>query len=109
MKSLRSYHARASVKAEILDLLRDAEILLTKELFYQCESALDKARELASVYEYDHLLLEILNTRRNLELARGSSQGGSLRGRRGYCRRGEHHEQDREPEDASAHQASSRW
>ena len=65
LKNLRNFH-RTSRYAEIHDLLRNAEILYNKELYTLCRQEIDKAHRLALAYEFDVLLLEILDWKKKL-------------------------------------------
>lgn len=70
LKSLRNYHHKMSKTAEITDLIRDIEILFSKELFDQCYFAIQKAEKLAADYEKLGLLSEILDWKRKLYLSK---------------------------------------
>ena len=70
LKSLRNYHHKISKTAEITDLIRDIEILFTKELFDQCYFTIQKAEKLAIHYEKLALLAEILDWKRKLYLSK---------------------------------------
>ena len=75
LKSLRNYHHKVSKTAEITDLIRDIEILFTKELFDQCYFTIQKAEKLAARYEKLSLMIEILNWKRKLYLSKfGANQ-----------------------------------
>ena len=70
LKSLRNYHHKISKTAEITDLIRDIEILFTKELFDQCYYTIQKAEKIAISYEKFGLLSEILDWKRKLYLSK---------------------------------------
>jgi len=73
MKALRNYHSDSSVESTILDLLKDAELLFDKELYDLCHSKIQKAEELAGIYEKLPLLVEVLMWKRKLFLAISST------------------------------------
>jgi len=73
MKALRNYHTDSSVESTILDLLKDAELLFDKELYDLCHSKIQKAEELAGIYEKLPLLVEVLMWKRKLFLAISST------------------------------------
>ncbi len=66
LKSLRIYHHKISKSAEILDLLKDIEILFAKELFDQCFYAIKKAEKMSTRYEKFFLKGEVLQWKRKL-------------------------------------------
>ncbi|MDN5203840.1 hypothetical protein QQ008_20785 [Fulvivirgaceae bacterium BMA10] len=68
LKSLRSYHSKISKNAELKDLLRDVEILFSKELFNHCHYTLLKAERIAKEYENHTAHIEILEWQRKLTL-----------------------------------------
>ncbi len=75
LKCLRNYHHKISKNAEILDLIRDIEILYSKELFDQCYYTIEKAEKLALKFEKLPLLHEIIGWKRKLYLAKfGANQ-----------------------------------
>ena len=76
LKSLRNFHTGMSKEAELNELLRDAEILLRRELFDQCEHVLAKAQRLACEYEKHQYLVAIYEWQRKLLLSRA---GGGQR------------------------------
>lgn len=71
LKSLRNYHSKISVDAELKELLREVEILYRKELFEQCSDALTKAERISKELENQTALLEIKNWQRKLLLTKG--------------------------------------
>ncbi|KAB2842883.1 MAG: hypothetical protein F9K45_06600, partial [Melioribacteraceae bacterium] len=71
LKSLRNFHSKISVDAELKDLLREIEILYRKELFEQCFDALMKAERISKELENQTSLLEIKNWQRKLLLTKG--------------------------------------
>lgn len=77
LRSLRNFHANASIDSELKDLLRDIEILFKRELFDQCQNSIAKAEEIASSHEKHYSLLEIYDWKRKLALLR--SRAGKSR------------------------------
>src|ERR1044072_3299219 len=74
LESLRIYHRGHSSFSDVLDLLREVEILHGKELYDLALQKLAKAEQLAMRYERIALLLEVLAWKRKLLLA--SVEGG---------------------------------
>ena len=70
LKSLRNYHQKISIDAEIKDLLREVEILFRKDLLDPCHYTLEKADKLATTHEKMHYFPEIGSWKRKLLLAR---------------------------------------
>ncbi len=70
LKCLRNYHHKISKTAEILDLIRDIEILYSKELFDQCFYTIEKAEKLAIKFEKLSLTHEIASWKRRLYLSK---------------------------------------
>ena len=70
LKSLRNYHHKISKTAEIIDLIRDIEILFARELFDQCYFTIQKADKLAIKYEKFSLMIEISDWKRKLYLTK---------------------------------------
>ncbi|MDQ3021506.1 MAG: hypothetical protein M3R36_13195 [Bacteroidota bacterium] len=75
LKSLRLYHSEKSKLNELMDILRDVQILFDKSLFKQCRKLLDKARKIAETYEKHAQLLAVLDWEKTL--ARTSSYANS--------------------------------
>ncbi|MDZ4713319.1 MAG: hypothetical protein SGI89_13485 [bacterium] len=61
LKSLRLYHADKSKLNELIDILRDVQILYDKSLFRQCRKLLDKAKKIAYTYEKHSQILAVLD------------------------------------------------
>lgn len=81
LKSLRNFHTDNSIHAQLLDLLRDIEILFRKELYDNCSYRIDKAQKLAMHHEKGALLLEVLGWKRKLimtQAAYGSQEINTL-------------------------------
>jgi hypothetical protein len=66
LKSLRMYNSEKPGITEIIDLLRDVQILFEKSLYKQCRKLLARARKLAEKYERYIQLLEILDWEKTL-------------------------------------------
>ena len=73
LKSLRNYHSNISKEAEIKDLLRNIEILFSKELFNHCRYELRKAEKLAIAFEDFTSLIAIQKWKRQLLFATGKN------------------------------------
>ncbi len=69
LRSLKNFHARNSVHATLLELLREIEILFVKELYDLCFQRLDKALVLAERFEKFSLHVELLTWHRKLIVA----------------------------------------
>lgn len=74
LKSLRLYHSEKSKLNELMDTLRDVQILHDKSLYKQCRKLLEKAKKIASTYEKHSQVLAILDWEKTL--ARTSSYTG---------------------------------
>lgn len=61
LKSLRLYHSEKSKLNELIDILRDVQILYEKSLFKQCRKLLDKAKKIAYTYEKHSQILAVLD------------------------------------------------
>ncbi|MCE2894412.1 MAG: hypothetical protein LW721_08225 [Flammeovirgaceae bacterium] len=66
LRALKSFHARNSVNATLLELLREIEILFAKELFDLCFLRLEKALSLTERFEKFPLQVELLTWHRKL-------------------------------------------
>lgn len=51
LKSLTAYHAKTSINAQVLDMLRSVEVLYEKGFYKQCEKLLSKVKKLCRDYE----------------------------------------------------------
>lgn len=78
LKSLRNYHSTISVDAEIKSLLRNVEILFVKELYDLSFSELKKAEKLATNFENQTALLEIINWKKKFQLTKSGTDIESL-------------------------------
>jgi hypothetical protein len=66
LKSLRLYYSEKSKLNELMDLLRDVQILYDKSLFKQCRKHLDKAKKIAYKFEKHAQILAILDWEKTL-------------------------------------------
>ncbi len=66
LKSLRAYHSQISTDGRLKEMLRNIEILYAKGLYKQCESILEKARQIAYKYEKLVRILELIDWERKL-------------------------------------------
>lgn len=71
LKSLRLYHSEKSKLNELMDILRDVQILYDKSLYKQCRKLLERAKKIALTYEKYSQLLAVLDWEKTL--ARTSS------------------------------------
>lgn len=78
LKSLRNYHSTISADAEIKSLLRNVEILFVKELYDASFSELKKAEKLATKFENQTALLEIINWKKKFQLTKSGTDVESL-------------------------------
>lgn len=78
LRSLRNYYADDTIQGQLLDLLRDIEILFRKELYDACLYKIAKAEKIAVNYEKGALLAEVLGWKRKLMVVKGSIGGKSL-------------------------------
>jgi hypothetical protein len=75
LRSLRNYHSNDSVSGQILNLLRDTDILYRRELYEASLLKIEKAEKLALRYEKIVLLLEVLQWKRKLLLTQAGPAG----------------------------------
>ena len=66
LKSLRLYYSEKSKLNELMDTLRDVQILYDKSLFRQCIKHLEKAKKIAYAYEKYAQILAILDWEKTL-------------------------------------------
>ena len=78
LKSLRNYHSTISADAEIKSLLRNVEILFVKELYESSFIELKKAEKLATNFENQTALLEIINWEKKFRLTQSGTDIESL-------------------------------
>ncbi|WP_299213348.1 hypothetical protein [uncultured Aquimarina sp.] len=69
LQSLRNYHARISIQAELTDILRNIEILFHKGLYTICESELNRAEKKAVHFQQDLLLFQLRDWKRKVHQA----------------------------------------
>lgn len=69
LQSLRNYHARISRNAELIDIIRNVEILYHKGQYPICESELKRAEKKAANYQQDLLLYQIYDWKRKVHQA----------------------------------------
>ncbi|MFK8006736.1 MAG: hypothetical protein AB8H03_10205 [Saprospiraceae bacterium] len=78
LKSLRNYHSTISADAEIKSLLRNVEILFVRELYEASFSELRKVEKLATKFENQTALLEIINWKKKFQLTKSGTDVESL-------------------------------
>jgi len=66
LKSLRLYNSEKSKLNELIDILRDVQILYDKTLYRQCRKLLDRAKKIAYTYERHAQILAILDWEKSL-------------------------------------------
>lgn len=66
LKSLRLFHSERSKLNELMDILRDVQILFDKSLYKQCRKLLDKAKKIAYTYEKHSHILAVLDWEKTL-------------------------------------------
>ncbi|MBX7043995.1 MAG: hypothetical protein K1X85_13950 [Ignavibacteria bacterium] len=66
LKSLRLYHSENTKLNELMDILRDVQILYDKSLYKQCRKLLDKAKKIAVRYEKHAQILAVLDWEKTL-------------------------------------------
>lgn len=66
LKSMRLYNSEKSRLNELMDLLRDVQMLYDKSLFKQCQKLLDKAKKIAYAYEKYAQILAIIDWEKTL-------------------------------------------
>ncbi|GAA4275162.1 hypothetical protein U6A24_17485 [Aquimarina gracilis] len=69
LQSLRNYHSRISRNAELIDIIRNVEILYHKGQYPICESELKRAEKKAVNYQQDLLLYQIYDWKRKVHQA----------------------------------------
>jgi hypothetical protein len=80
LKSLKDFHNGRSVNDELLELIRDIEILFDKELYGACHYKIQKAEMLALKNEKLALLHEILSWKRKLVLVMSAGNRKEVNG-----------------------------
>ncbi len=66
LQSLRNYHSRISRNAELIDIIRNVEILYHKGQYQICESELKRAEKKATSFQQDLLLFQIYDWKRKI-------------------------------------------
>ncbi len=66
LQSLRNYHSKISRNAELIDIIRNVEILYHKGQYPICESELKRAEKKATNYQQDLLLFQIYDWKRKV-------------------------------------------
>lgn len=66
LQSLRSYHSKLSVNTELIDIIRNVEVLYHKGLYEICLSELDRAEKKASHFENKIILFQLLDWKRKV-------------------------------------------
>ncbi len=66
LQSLRSYHSRISKNAELIDIIRNVEILFHKGQYSICQSELNRAEKKAKNFQQDLLLFHIQDWKRKV-------------------------------------------
>ncbi|WP_271768665.1 hypothetical protein [Aquimarina algiphila] len=69
LQSLRSYHSRISKNAELMDIIRNVEILYHKGQYSICKSELNRAEKKAKNFQQDMLLFHIEDWKRKVHQA----------------------------------------
>ncbi|WP_062057069.1 hypothetical protein [Aquimarina longa] len=69
LQSLRNYHSRVSKNAELMDIIRNVEILYHKGLYTICLSELSRAEKKATNFQQDVLLFHIYDWKRKVHQA----------------------------------------
>ncbi|MBQ0735809.1 hypothetical protein [Aquimarina celericrescens] len=69
LQSLRNYHTRVSRNAELIDIIRNIEILYHKGQYEICESELKRAEKKATNFQQDLLLFQIYDWKRKVHQA----------------------------------------
>ncbi|SEK70085.1 hypothetical protein SAMN04487910_0901 [Aquimarina amphilecti] len=69
LQSLRNYHSRISIQAELTDIMRNVEILFHKGLYTICNSELNRAEKKAINFQQNILLFQIKDWKRKVHQA----------------------------------------
>ncbi len=67
LKSMRAYHSKSNVRAELTAILQDANFLFDRGLYNQSYKMVKKGIELAVVYEKFNFLLELLQLEQKID------------------------------------------
>ncbi|SHJ46754.1 hypothetical protein [Aquimarina spongiae] len=79
LQSLRNYHAKISKNTELLDILRNVEILFHKGQYTICDSELKRAEKKAKSFQQDTLLFHIQDWKRKVYQALNPQDFETLR------------------------------
>ncbi len=79
LQSLRNYHAKISKNTELLDIIRNVEILFHKGQYTICASELKRAEKKAKSFQQDTLLFHIQDWKRKVHQALYPQDFESLR------------------------------
>ncbi|WP_142784134.1 hypothetical protein [Changchengzhania lutea] len=66
LNSLRNYHSQLSVQSELIDILRNVEILYNKGLYEICQSELQRAEKKAIQFQLNTLHIQIIDWKRKI-------------------------------------------
>ena len=69
LQSLRNYHSKTSKNAELLDIIRNVEILFQKGQYTICQSELSRAEKKAKNFQQNMLLFHIQDWKRKVHQA----------------------------------------
>jgi hypothetical protein len=64
LKSLKNFTAKQSVKTQIIELIKDVDLLFQKELYNLCLVKIKRAEKLSKDFEFYGLYQEVLNQKR---------------------------------------------
>ncbi|MHA7055662.1 hypothetical protein ACWGOQ_0000465 [Aquimarina sp. M1] len=79
LQSLRNYHTKISRNAELIDIIRNVEILFHKGQYTICISELKRAEKKAKNFQNDLLLFHVQDWRRKVHQATYPQDFGTLR------------------------------
>ena len=79
LQSLRNYHSKISTKTELLDIIRNVEILFHKGQYTICQSELKRAEKKAKNFQQDTLLFHIQDWKRKVHQALNPQDFDALR------------------------------
>lgn len=66
LHALRNYHSQLSVQTELMDVLRNVEILFNKGLYETCQSELQRAEKKAIKYQLNTIHIQIIDWKRKI-------------------------------------------
>ncbi|WP_103867274.1 hypothetical protein [Aquimarina sp. I32.4] len=79
LQSLRNYHAKISKNAELMDIIRNVEILFHKGQYTICQSELNRAEKKAKHFQKNVLLFHIQDWKRKIHQAKYPQDFESLK------------------------------